>query len=103
MSRRLAVLALLSLAVPVLAHEGHVHKLRGTVTAVHADKSHVEMKSPKGEAQSFYVDGGTKIVKGHAPATLADLKPGTRIVVETKTTDGRVIATSVRLGGAPHK
>lgn len=30
-------------AVP--AHEGHAHKLVGTVTAVHADMNHVETKT----------------------------------------------------------
>ena len=101
MFRLLVTAALLALAVaPALAHEGHVHKHMGTVTAVHVEKNHVEMKDTKGAAQSFYVDGTTKITKGSDPVALADLKSGTRIVAEVKTTNGRTVASSVRVGTA---
>jgi hypothetical protein len=95
-------------SVPLLAHEGHVHKIMGTVTAVHAEKSHVEMKDTKGAAQSFYVDKTTKITKGKDAVALADLKPGTRVAVEAKTTNGRMVASEVKVGAAepaaePHK
>jgi hypothetical protein len=94
-----ALLAILVVGVPAFAHEGHVHKLMGTITAVHVDKSHVEMKDNKGAAQSFYVVKETKIVKGKEAVALGDLKAGTRVVVEAKTTDGRLVASEVRVGG----
>jgi hypothetical protein len=94
--------AVLGAALPSLAHEGHVHKLMGTVTTVHADMSHVELKDAKGVVQSFYVDKATKITKGKDEMTLADLKPGTRVVVEGKKTGERLVATMVRVGGTDH-
>ena len=95
-------------SVPLLAHEGHVHRIMGTVTAVHAEKSHVEMKDTQGAAQSFHVDKTTKITKGKDAVALADLTPGTRVAVEAKTTNGRMVASEVKVGAAepaaePHK
>lgn len=80
------------------AHEGHAHKLMGTVTAVHAEMKHVEMKTNDGKAAAFYVTDSTKYLKGKTPASLADLKPGTRVVVEAKQTGERMIASEVKLG-----
>jgi hypothetical protein len=94
-----ALLSIIVAGVPAFAHEGHVHKLMGTVTAVHADKGHVELKDAKGAAQSFYVVKETKILKGKETVALAELKAGTRVVVEAKTTDGRLVASEVRVGG----
>jgi hypothetical protein len=105
MRRSIAALMLAALAVvtPALAHEGHAHKLMGTVTAVHADKNHVEMKDTKGAAQSFYVETTTRILKGKDAVKLADLKPGTRVVVEATTTKGRMVASEIKLGTADPK
>lgn len=92
--------AVAAASVPALAHEGHVHKLMGTVTAVHVEKNHVEIKDTQGAAQSFYVDKTTKITKGKDAVALKDLGPGTRVVVEAKTTDGRLVASDVKVGTA---
>jgi hypothetical protein len=43
------------------------------------------------------VTSDTKYVKGSAAASLADLTPGTRVVVEAATEGTRMIAKSVRL------
>lgn len=102
--RLIALVAGLSLPALAWAHDGHDHgtyKIMGTVTAVHADMNHVEMKDIKtGKALDFYVDAKTKFVKGTAAATLQDLKPGTKIVVSGKTEGERVVATEVKVGGA---
>jgi hypothetical protein len=93
---------LAALPAGVLAHEGHDHgkKLMGTVTAVHADRNHVEMKTTKGEVVAFMVDAKTKFLKGTASVALSALTPGTRVVVETKTVDKAMVATVIRIGGA---
>jgi hypothetical protein len=94
------------------AHEGHAHKMMGTVKAVHADMNHVELTMAGGKTGGFYVDGETKYTKGSAAATLADLKPGTRVVVDAKMDGDKMVATSVKLSAgsktaapaaAPHK
>lgn len=95
------------------AHEGHAHsKMMGTVKAVHTDMNHVELTMADGKTSGFYVNSDTKYVKGSGAAALADLKPGTRVVVDTKKDGDKTIATSVKLSAetkkasteaAPHK
>ena len=84
------------------AHEGHSHapKLMGTVKAVHADTGRVEITTTGGKTADFYVAPDTKYLKGAAPAALADLKAGTRVVAETKVEGGKAVATLVKVGGA---
>lgn len=82
----------------VLAHEGHAHKLMGTVTAVHVEMNHIEVKTKDGKTSGFYVNPGTKYLKGDAPAALSDLAVGTRVVVTTKMEGEKAIATEVKIG-----
>ena len=87
-----------------VAHDGHSHgaqKLMGTVKAVHAEMNHVEITGKDGKTEAFTVNAGTKYLKGDTVLALADLKPGTRVVVETKMDGETVVATVVRIGGAP--
>ena len=101
--RTLAVLAVTALAVAgsAVAHDGHshgkTHKMMGTVKAVHADMNHVEITTSKG-AGGFYVDANTRYVRGSAKLTLADLKPGARVVVDARTEGDKMIAVEVRVG-----
>jgi pyrimidine deaminase RibD-like protein len=81
------------------AHEGHAHKLVGTVTAVHAEMNHVELKTKDGKAAAFYVTAETKYLKGSAPAALSALVAGTRVVVTTRMEGDKSIATEVKMGG----
>jgi len=100
--RTLAVLAVTALAVAgtATAHEGHshgkTHKMMGTVKAVHADMNHVEITTAKGTS-GFYVDTNTKYLRGSSKLTLADLKPGTRVVVKAKGEGEKMTAVEVRL------
>ena len=85
-----------------IAHEGHshgkTHKMMGTVKAVHADMNHVEITTTKGTS-GFYVDAKTKYVRGSSRLTLADLKPGTRVVVSATGEGDKMTALEVRLSG----
>jgi len=102
--RTLAVIAVMTLAVAgsAAAHDGHAHakthKMMGTVKAVHAEMNHVQITTSKGES-GFYVDAGTKYVRGSSKLTLADLKPGTRVVVDAKGEGEKMTAVTVRLAG----
>jgi hypothetical protein len=71
----------------------------GTVKAVHADMNHVEITVKDGKTEGFYVNAGTKYLKGTTALALSDLKPGTRVVVETKMEGGKAWATQVKVGG----
>jgi hypothetical protein len=81
-----------------LAHEGHAHKLMGTVKAVHAERNHVEVETKDGKTSGFYVDPATRYLKGGAPAALSDVAVGTRVVVTTKMEGKKAIATEVKIG-----
>jgi hypothetical protein len=96
----LTIAFLLAAPMAGFAHEGHLHKLMGTVTAVHADRNHVEIKTVKGETAEFLVDANTKFLKGTSAVTLAALTPGTRVVAEGKMADKTLVAATVRLGTA---
>ena len=97
----LSVAAESLLAGPLLAHDGHdhsAHKMIGTITAVHVDMNHVEIKTTDGKGSDFYVTPKTKYLKGTAPATLSDLEVGTRVVVSAKQDGERMVAAEVKLG-----
>ena len=103
--RMLSIAAVLALAAAgnAGAHEGHkhpTHKMMGTVTAVHAAMNHVEITTAKGAA-AFYVDASTKYLRGATRLTLADLKPGTRVVVEARGEGQKMTAVQVRVSASP--
>ena len=107
MTRRFMLGAALAvaLAIPgyVFAHEGHVHKVMGTVTTLH--ENHLEVKATDGKTSTITLNEKTKILRGKTTVRVEELKPGERVVVtatETKGKDGKatLVATEVRLGPA---
>lgn len=91
------------LAGPLQAHEGHTHKthkMMGTVSAVHADVNHVEIKTKDGKTSGFYVTPTTKYRKGSTVLSLGDLTAGTRVVVTARMEGDKMVASEVRVGGA---
>ena len=73
----LAVLALVS-GARLLAHEGHEHKVMGTVTMAAAD--HVMLKDKDGKDVTVKVTKETK-VKAKPAVKVEEIKVGTRVVV----------------------
>jgi translation initiation factor IF-1 len=104
MIRRFVLGAVLfaALGIPayVHAHEGHAHKVMGTVSMRH--ENHLEVKATDGKAVMITLNEKTKILRGKVKATADDIKQGDRVVVtatETKGKDGQttMIASEVRL------
>lgn len=96
-----AVAFVAMLATSVLqAHEGHLHKLMGTVTAVRTATNEVELSTKDGKTETFYVTADTKYLKGTQPAALTDVTVNTRVVVTTKVEGKKSIATEVKLGAS---
>src|SRR5262245_59072878 len=104
MTRRfvLGAVLLAALAIPayVFAHEGHEHKVMGTVSMRHENQ--LEVKGTDGKAVTITLNEKTKILRGKAKATADDIKTGERVVItatETKGKDGQamMIASEVRL------
>ena len=98
-----ALAAVLAIPVDARAHEGHVHKVMGTVATRH--ENHLEVRATDGKNSTITLNEKTRILRGRTKATVEDIKPGERVVVtatETKGKDGRpsLIATEIRLRGA---
>lgn len=76
----LAALALLLVvgSLPALAHEGHVHKVMGTVVA--AQPAQVLVKGTDGKTLALVVDAATRVVRGTAVIKVGDLRVGERVV-----------------------
>ena len=95
------VIALISLTVlmmsPIrlLAHEGHAHKVMGTVAAV--DASQVEIDTKDGKKVSVVLNEDTKYLRGKTPVTAADIGIGERIVVTVVEKEGKKMAREILL------
>jgi hypothetical protein len=94
----LAVLALGS-GARLLAHEGHEHKVMGTVTMAAAD--HVMLKDKDGKDVMVKVAKDTK-VKAAPAVGVAEIKVGTRVVITAiEGKDKSMTAKTIEVGPAP--
>jgi translation initiation factor IF-1 len=107
MTRRfiLGVVLVAALAIPryALAHEGHAHKVIGTVAMRH--ENHVEVKATDGKTSTITLNEKTRILRGKAKVNADEINQGERVVVtatETKDKDGKAtfVATEIHLGVA---
>jgi hypothetical protein len=96
-----AVAAVMTLTPAVFAHDGHVHKVMGTVTA--SDAKHFKLKTPSGEVLSIAVNAKTKVTRAKKKAPLADVQVGTRVVVEIGNGEDPLIAGAIQLGATSVK
>ncbi len=91
-----AVVALV-MAWPVagFAHEGHVHKVLGTVVAV--EGAHVQVKTQDGKTVKVDVDAKTVFTRGTTKVDVSAMRVGDRVVVDAG--DGKaMLARSIKLG-----
>lgn len=95
----LALAAVLSIPGAVRAHEGHVHKVLGTVTSVQGN--HVEIKSTDGKVVTIMLDAKTAITRGKTKADVTALKAGERVSVDYMQNKNTNMAKTVKLGEAP--
>lgn len=98
----LALVALFTFTVAagtvVRAHEGHDHKIMGTVTMAAAD--HVMLKDKDGKDVTVKVTKDTK-VKSTPALKVEGIKAGTRIVITaTQATDKSFTAKTIEVGVA---
>ena len=85
--------------VRLMAHEGHVHKVMGTVTMAMAD--HVMLKDKADKEVTIKVTKATK-VKARPAIKVEEIKPGTRVVVTAvEQKDKSLTATLIEVGVAP--
>lgn len=93
----LLVVALAGKALP--AHEGHDHKLMGTVTMAAAD--HIMLKDKNGKDVTVKVTKETR-VKSKPALKVEAIRPGTRVVITaTQAKDKSFTAKTIEVGVAP--
>jgi hypothetical protein len=91
-------LAALLLVGRAAAHEGHAHKVMGTLVAI--DAHHVEVTTTAGAKESYPLTPETKCLKGKASANVADIKVGTRVVLSIVEKDGKKSVVEILLPSA---
>lgn len=102
MHRRAFVLALALVAAtlsPALAHEGHDHKLLGTLTEVGAGSIVVKAVAD-GALSTVTLTSTTKITRGKTVLKAADLKVGDRVSVNVGSGKMPLTAKAVAVGTA---
>ena len=99
MSRRNAIAAaalLMATAPAVWAHEGHVHKIMGTVMA--RDQKHLEVKTPSGEVLSIAITDKTSVIRAKKKVPIGEVQTGRRVIVEIGNGEDLLIAGEIQLG-----
>ena len=89
------------LVVPAVsrAHEGHAHKVMGTISSV--DGKNLLVKTTDGKTVMVMLDAKTKITQGKNKVDASALKVGERIVAEGPEEKQMITATTVQVGTAP--
>lgn len=83
------------------AHEGHAHKVMGTVSSISG--KNLMVKTTEGKDVMVMLDGKSKITRGKAAAELASVKVGDRVVAEGQEVKGMLMTTALKLGEAAAK
>ena len=93
-----ALAAMLAIPTSVVAHDGHDHKIMGTVTMAAAD--HVMLKDKDGKEVTVKVTRETK-VKAKPALKVQEIKAGTRVVITAaQEKDKSFTAKSIEVGAA---
>jgi hypothetical protein len=90
----------LAVAIPSIAraHEGHAHKVMGTVTNIAGN--HVTVKTTDGKTAMVMLDAKTKITQGKNKVDASALKVGDRVVAEGLEEKEMIVAATLQLGVA---
>ena len=100
MKRVWLVLMFLGVALMVprstAAHDGHVHKIMGTVTA--RDAKHLKVKTPSGEILSIAITPKTTATRNKLKVPLSDVQVGRRVVVAIGNGEDPLQAGEIQVG-----
>ena len=95
-----AALAALGVSVAA-AHEGHEHKVMGTIERVAEDR--LEVKDATGKTVGLLLNDKTVYLRGEKPTVASGLQVGERVVVEFGEAESVQTAVKVRVGEAEAK
>jgi hypothetical protein len=85
------------LSAAAWAHEGHAHKVMGTVTSKGANQ--FEMKTPEGKVVTVRLNQKTTFARAKQKVDAAALQVGERVVVEVAS-EKEMVASSVAMAAA---
>ncbi|MCC7241585.1 MAG: hypothetical protein IT180_06645 [Acidobacteria bacterium] len=108
MTRRLMLTVVAMVAVFTLqglAHEGHDHKVLGTVTMAAPDHVMLKDKDDKDDKDvTVYITRDTKVLRDKKPAKIDDIRNGIRVVITARTVKengvDKMVARQIELGAA---
>jgi len=94
------IIAVSAMVVPsaLSAHEGHAHKVMGTVSSVSG--KNLMVKTTDGKTVMVMLDDKTKVTSGKDTVDASTLKVGDRVVAEGPEDHEMISATSVKVGAA---
>ena len=92
----IVMMAAVILPFSVRAHEGHMHKALGTISAVQGE--HVQLKTTDGKALTVMLDKTTEITRGKDKVDATALKVGERISVDYMEENKMMMAQAIKLG-----
>ena len=101
------VVASAAIAVTATAHEGHAHKVMGTVVSITAEQ--IEVSIADGKKETIALTKETVFKKEKAPGTAKDVMVGMRVVLSVVEKEGKKSVTEVMVGAmampaaTPHK
>ena len=78
------------------AHDGHAHKIMGTVTAREAKR--VDVKTPSGEVLSIAITDKTTVTRNKRKVDIAEVQAGRRVVVDIGNGEDPLIAREIQVG-----
>ena len=94
-----ALLLAIAIAPVARGHEGHEHKVMGTVTMAAVD--HIMVKTTEDKEVTIQVTKDTKVMKGEAAMKTEDIDAGTRVVVTAVTEKDQLKAKLIQVGADP--
>ena len=83
-------------AVGAIAHDGHIHKIMGTVTA--RDAKHIEVKTPSGENLTIAITPKTTATRDKRKIPLSEVQVGRRVVVAIGNGEDPLQAGEIQVG-----
>jgi hypothetical protein len=78
------------------AHDGHAHKIMGTVTTREAKR--IKVKTPGGEVLSIAITDQTTVTRNKRKVGIAEVQTGRRVVVDIGNGDDPLIAREIQVG-----
>lgn len=85
-------------APAAFAHEGHAHKVMGTVFSI--APAQIEVTNPDGKRETHTLTKETMFMKGKVTVAAKDVTVGTRVVLSVVEKDGKKSVSMVMIGGA---